>query len=92
MDDLTLHNACLGKQNFENIVNENNNWVCHCKETPKANKPCCVIVFEVEPFVGLNYQMYVAQYDPIGDNYVDIINEMRILVDSPVCTYWKYLR
>ena len=80
------------KEAFDNAINKDKGWICHNDVKPKAYKPCFVLVFEVAPFIGLEYQIRVAIYDPKADTYIDVINGLTMAIDSPVCTFWKYTK
>lgn len=73
-------------------INNDDGWTCHNEEKPENNKACWVLIFEPVPFIGLDYQMRVMAYDSVDDTYTDVINGLKMCVDSPVCTYWKYMR
>lgn len=76
----------------DNIINIKGSWICHHEEPPENNVPCLVLIFESIPFIGVDYQMRVMTYDSVDDIYTDVINGLRMHVDSPVCIYWKYTR
>lgn len=71
-------------------INIKDLWICHHKEKPKNNVPCFVLIFESLPFIGVDYQLRVMTYDSSDDTYTDVINGLKKIVDSPVCTYWRY--
>lgn len=92
MGDLDKFNAKRCYSIFNDSINKDNTWICHHKEKPKTNKACWVLIFEPVPFIGLDYQIRVMAYDSVDDTYTDVINGLKMCVDSPVCTYWKYMR
>lgn len=73
-------------------INIKDLWICHHKEKPKNNVLCLVLIFESLPFMGDDYQIRVMTYDSVGNIYTDVINGLKMNVDSPVCTYWRYAR
>ena len=77
---------------FDDIINKDDHWICHYKEKPEANKACWVLIFELAPFISIDYQIRVMTYDPADDVYIDVLNGLKMKLDSPVCTYWKYVR
>lgn len=77
---------------FRDSINKDDSWICHNKEKPEANKVCWVLMFEPAPFIGLDYQIRAMIYDSVDDVYVDVLNGLKMHIDAPVLTYWKYKR
>lgn len=77
---------------FNDSINNDDGWTRHNEEKPEPDKACWVLIFELAPFISIDYQIRVMTYDSVDDVYIDVINGLKMKLDSPVCTYWKYVR